>query len=154
MLTRILLGSIFTLAVFGPGVQQVRAQDNNYYKQQVINYLEGNAALKELRKYDFAPLDDGIRTGYINNGEFQDALYHLEKGYAYAFVGQCDEDCRQLTFELFDPEGNRIGTDETSGDTPVIWLLVTQSGDYRIRATMPSCGGLIGCYWGVEAVVK
>ena len=154
MLTRVLLGSFLIFCLFGLGVRQVRAQNNDYYKQQVVSYLQTSDEVKRLRTYDFEPLDDGIRTGYINNGNFQDAILHLNRGYAYAFVGKCDEDCHQLTMELFDPDGNRIGSNETSGDSPVIWLLVTQSGDYRVRAMMPSCGGLIGCYWGVETVAK
>jgi hypothetical protein len=153
---RILLGSLLAIGLFGSGEERAAAQDDQHFIQQVIQYLEGSEAAKALQNVNFAPAKSGIKTGYIANGadHFQDAFYHLDRGYAYAFVGKCDEDCRQLTFELFDPTGEKIGVNETSGDTPIIWLLVTQSGDYRVRARMPNCGGFFGCYWGVEPLTK
>ncbi len=156
MLTRMLLGSFLTFSMLSLGALPAHAQNDDFYKQQTIKYLKGTDALKDLRGYHFAPIPDGIKTGYIKKGagNFQDAVFHLEKGYAYAFVGQCDSDCHQLTFQLFNQDGDQIGSDQTNGDTPAIWLLVTHSGDYRIRATMPSCGGFFGCYWAVEAVSK
>lgn len=156
MLKRIPLGLLLALCLFGFGERGALAQDDARYLDQVRQYLTGSDALKSLRGLNFTPVSDGVRTGYITNGagHFQDAVFHLDRGYAYAFFGQCDEDCHQLMFELFDPDGNKIGSNETSGDTPVIWLLVTSSGDYRIRARIPNCGGFFGCYWGVEAVAK
>ncbi|HEY1808997.1 MAG TPA: hypothetical protein VGG42_10580 [Acidobacteriaceae bacterium] len=152
MLKRIML--LLAVLFLGVGVRQGRTQDDDHYKQQVMSYLSDTDAYKEVLGYNFKPLDDGTKIGYIKNGGYQDEVFRFRKGYAYALIGRCDEDCRRLSFELYDQEGNRVSYTEGNGNVPVIWLLAMQSGDYRVRATMPGCSGFFGCYWGVEVVSK
>jgi hypothetical protein len=133
-----------------------QAQDLQIYKDQVVRFLRGSTKIQYYTTRNFAPLGDGITTGYIRVGAnpYQDVAYRLEAGYVYAFVGACDEDCRDIDLTLYNPSGAVVLSDTGADDEPNFYVLVTASGTYHLRATIPRCSAPIGCYWGVQAYYK
>jgi hypothetical protein len=130
------------------------AQNDEHYKDQVVGYLNQSELVKELRSYNFVPIE--TKVGYIvtSRNEAQNAVFELKFGFVYAFVGACDEDCRSLNFVLYDNTGVKVVEDNRGKDEPAITFLPPRGGTYTIRAEIPRCGGLIGCYWGVQILGK
>jgi hypothetical protein len=103
------------------------------------------------RRRTWAFGDNGLKWGYVRIGtsQFQDAEYDLKVGFYYVFIAACDSDCRDIDLALIDPDGNVVATDRDSDDTPVVAFVPAKAGRYRVRATIPDCGGIVGCYWAL-----
>jgi hypothetical protein len=136
-------------ASFTPRTAQAQ-NDPGYQRQTRVN-LRRAAGTVVMARYNYRMNDDGIREGYIVNGSYQDATFQLEAGYTYAFAGACDNDCSDLDFVLYDPDGSVVGKDTDPDDTPLVNLTAAKTGVYTIRARIPRCNGPIGCYWAVQA---
>jgi hypothetical protein len=132
------------------------AQNDEFYKNQVLRYVQESRYVGDAQKLGFRTLDNGLKWGYVRVGkdQFQDAEYDLRFGFYYAFVAACDSDCRDIDLALIDPDGNVVATDRDSDDMPVLLFAPAKPGRYRIRATVPGCGAIIGCYWAVQQLGK
>jgi hypothetical protein len=132
------------------------AQNDATYRNQVRNTLQQGTLMKQALSHNYNLLRDGYRYGYIETGKgnYQPASFHLEAGYVYLFLGACDEDCRDMDFQLIDENHQIVAEDTDSDDTPGIQFQPRRSGDYTIVATMPRCNAFIGCYWAVQALWK
>lgn len=121
-----------------------------------MSYLQRCSTYKYLIDHGYQTLRNGLKTGYIyaGSGHYQDAEYYLESGYTYAFAGACDEDCKDMDFLLYDPDGNKVASDTAADDHPVVGITAGVSGTYTVRATMPKCDAPIGCYWAIQGLGK
>lgn len=119
-------------------------------------YLNRSETLRRLIAAEFRVLAGGARTGYLAVGEHnvQDTYYDLVRDYAYAFLGACDEDCRDMDIQVYDPAGNKVTEDLRADDSPEVRLLAAQSGRYTVRTRIPKCHAPFGCYWAVQAAFK
>jgi hypothetical protein len=144
------------LVVFLATPKPTSAQDMQIYKDQVIGYLNKSQKLQSALDRGFRVYPGGLKTGYIYVGKnnYQDAFFEVEPGYAYLFVGKCDEDCTDMDFVLYDGDGDKIDEDTRPDDTPVVSAFARRAETYRLRATTPKCNAPIGCYWAVQAVYK
>lgn len=147
------LAAVVVAAAFPP---VLHGQDLQLYKDQVVSLVSRSSKVRFYTDRNFVSLRDGLKTGYIrvDANSAQDAVFMLEAGYVYAFVGACDEDCRNIDFVVYAPDGTRITQDTRSDDEPSVYILATVSGAYRVRATIPLCNAPIGCYWAVQAYFK
>ena len=132
----------------------LQAQDDPYYKAQVRGYLNSSTEITYLVNHGFKYLSNGEREGYIYLKGSQDATWRAEAGYSYAFTGVCDEDCKDMDFVLYDPDGNQVAADTDPDDLPTIVVPFAKQGTYTIRATVPRCDAPVGCYWAVQALWK
>jgi hypothetical protein len=125
-----------------------------YYRSQVTSYANASAATKSMVGYGFR--DNSLNTGYIVAApdRHYDVVYRLKAGYAYAFIGVCDEDCRDVDLTVYDTNGNKIAENIAADDNPWIWIFVVGDGEYRIRATVPKCNAPIGCYVAIKSMYK
>jgi hypothetical protein len=104
--------------------------------------------------HGFKFLAEGEREGYIYLNGSQDATWQAVAGYSYAFTGVCDDDCRDIDFVLYGPDGNKVAEDKGPDDHPAIVVPFADQGRYTIHATMPKCNAPVGCYWAVQALWK
>jgi hypothetical protein len=150
------LWTVLSLALFGLTASPAISQDVPFYKQQTIHNLDDNRYLSFALSRNYRKLDSGLLVGYVylGSGSYQDARIYMEAGYDYVVLGACDNDCTDLDFTLYDPDGNKVAQDTAPNDTPVIQLVAPRTGLFTVRATIPSCKGLVGCYWAVQTLGK
>lgn len=124
------------------------------YKQQVTRYVNNSDATKAMRSYGFQ--DNALNAGYIidSPGNHFDVIYSLKRGFVYAFVGACDEDCKNVDLTIYDASGTKVAENTRSDDNPSIWMFIVEDGEYRVRATIPKCDAPIGCYVAVKGLYK
>jgi hypothetical protein len=94
-------------------------------------------------------IQEGNRhTGALPNGGSASLTISLRAGTSYAVVGVCDQDCTDMDLALFDASGNLIGADYEVDDVPLVAVVPTQTGTFRLDVTMPACS-IAPCAWGV-----
>jgi hypothetical protein len=133
---------------------KLQAQDDPYYKKQVRGYLSKSTEITYLVNHGFKYLTDGEREGYIYLKGSQEATWRVEAGYSYAFTGVCDDDCGDMDFALYDPDGRKVAEDTEPDDHPAVVVPFAKQGSYTVRATIPKCNAPVGCYWAVQALWK
>jgi hypothetical protein len=77
--------------------------------------------------------------GSLGDGESSRHGITLQGGTTYALVGVCDNDCTDVDFRLFDPNGNEVASDVATDDTPVISITPRRSGQYTLQVVMADC---------------
>jgi hypothetical protein len=124
------------------------------YREQVTRYVNNSDATSSMRAFGFR--DDALNVGYIvdSPGRYFDVTYRLKRGYVYAFDGACDDDCRDVDLTLYGPNGNKVAEHIAGDDNPSIWIFTAEDGQYRVRATIPTCNAPIGCYVAVKGMLK
>jgi hypothetical protein len=80
-----------------------------------------------------------FQTGTLYDDYSTDLYVTLLGGVEYRFVGECDVNCSDLDFEVFDLNGNSIDVDYGSDDTPVVSLTPTYTTRFRLHVVMANC---------------
>lgn len=86
--------------------------------------------------------------GELGHGEGDELTVELDRGMEYALIGVCDEDCSDLDLRISTLEGEVIATDVEVDDYPVVEVVVTGSGTFRLEVGMADCGAE-PCSYGV-----
>jgi hypothetical protein len=120
------------------------------YRRKVTRFVNTSDATISMTAYGFR--DNALSVGYIVDtpGTSFDVPYRLKKGYVYAFIGACDADCEGVDLTLYGPQV----AETIVSKNPSIWLWVKEDGEYRIRATIPTCNAPIGCYVAIKVMSK
>ena len=63
----------------------------------------------------------------------------LHAGTAYAMVGVCDSDCRDLDLALYDAAGTEVDADAERDDVPIVRVTPSETMRYRIKVIMANC---------------
>jgi hypothetical protein len=90
----------------------------------------------------YVPFIQSLRQGY-----HQDISYRLTKGTTYVITGACDQDCRDIDFELWSG-GEIIESDYDDDDHPVLVFTPPWTATYVVRAKMVHCSAP-PCRYGV-----
>ncbi|HEU4456295.1 MAG TPA: hypothetical protein VFR81_24730 [Longimicrobium sp.] len=114
------------------------------WRQQAIAQLAADAEYLTNRGYRMSD----VFTNSLNDGGSRQHEIRLTGGVAYAIVGECDEDCSDLDFELFDAAGNPVDDDLAVDDTPVVQVTPRRTGTFTLRVKMASCS-TNPCFYGV-----
>lgn len=77
--------------------------------------------------------------GSLGDGASTRHALNLQGGTAYVLVGVCDNDCTDVDFRLFDPNGNEVASDVATDDTPVISITPRRGGQYTLQVVMADC---------------
>jgi serine/threonine protein kinase len=94
---------------------------------------------------DFAPPDGtGVlianATRKLGDGLSENLDVKLDTGgHTYVMVGDCDADCSDLDFVLYDPDGKQIDFDTKSDKFPVVAAAVAQPATLRLEVRMVHC---------------
>jgi hypothetical protein len=94
-----------------------------------------------------------IYTGSLNQSRFEMVSLDLDIGTQYVILGQCDTDCSDLDFVLYDQAGNQVDDDVEMDDAPVVAVTPRRSGTYRVKVTMATCTAE-PCRYGVAVFGK
>lgn len=122
-----------TAALAGRFTDQVRGQ----LMQAAISLGIGSYQLTHN------PLVDDLR-----NNQSETLNINLRSGTSYAFVGVCDEDCRDIDLQVYDENGNLVDSDTDTDDYPMVRVNPRWSGRFRVKVTMANCTAST-CYYGV-----
>ena len=114
------------------------------WRQQAIAQLAADAEYLTDRGYRMGD----VFTNSLNDGGSRQHTIRLTGGVTYAIVGECDEDCSDLDFELFDAAGNPVDDDLAVDDTPVVQVTPRRTGTFTLRVKMASCS-TSPCFYGV-----
>jgi len=100
--------------------------------------------------YEFThdPYVDSIRHGRIDS-----LTLTLRAGTAYALVGVCDEDCRDIDLRVYDEDDHLVGKDMASDDKPIIQISPRWTGRFRIEVLMNTCVAS-PCFYGIGTFGK
>ena len=139
------------LLVFAIGTAVAsEAVAQNQYQQQIQNQITQAATTVKSQGYspDRAPM-----MGSLNDDADESIMINLTAGTRYAFVGVCDNDCRDVDLQLFGGDASKIAEDLETDDTPVLQFVAPYTGQYRMKVLMPTCN-TNPCYYGVQIFVK
>lgn len=84
----------------------------------------------------------------LSNNQSQTFNVNLRSGISYAFVGVCDEDCRDIDLRVYDENGNLVDSDTGADDYPLVRVSPRWSGQFQVKVTMANCTAST-CYYGM-----
>lgn len=132
----ILLASLISLST--PAAGQWREQVSSRLRQ-----VEASLDQRGLQRIA------DVRTGSIQEGNYESIALDLTGGWDYVIVGACDNDCSDLDLHLMDPSGTPIVQNVGPDDPPVLQLTAARSGGYELRVGMVGCS-VSPCFYGIE----
>ena len=145
-MSRAAVAMLFAVALAAP--TGLAAQ--NQWERVVRGQIREHSGYLTDRGYDMIT---EVYQGRLGNHENDVLTIDLQAGRAYAFLGVCDQDCRDMDLRLYDPDGNEIDSDVGDDDWPVVKVASARSGQYTIKVIMASCS-TDPCYYGVGAFKK
>lgn len=77
--------------------------------------------------------------GLLSSGDTGTMEVALEEGRDYILVGICDDNCSDIDFMVFDPDGEVIDGDVESDDLPVVSVYAEVDGVFTIEVDMADC---------------
>jgi hypothetical protein len=89
----------------------------------------------------------------VASGSRRSLRIPLAAGQSYRVIAQCDYDCSDVDFKLYDENDNLISEDSARDDVPLISATPRRSAPFRLEVTMASCSTR-QCGWGVAIVAK
>lgn len=87
-------------------------------------------------------------SGDLAEGSNTNLSITLEEGNVYAITAACDSDCGDIDLTLYSGSDEPIDTDIEVDDYPLVQVVVTQSGSFRVEVTMANCSAPT-CFYGV-----
>ncbi len=145
-MSRVAVAMLFAVALAAPA--GLAAQ--NQWERVVRSQIREHSGYLTDRGYDMI---SEVFQGRLGNHENETLTIDLQAGRAYAFLGVCDQDCRDMDLRLYDPDGDEIDSDVGDDDWPVVKVASARSGRYTIKVVMASCS-TDPCYYGVGAFKK
>lgn len=96
---------------------------------------------------------NGARAAVRFNGSLAgettaDHSFNLQAGKSYVAVGYCDENCSDVDFAVYAPDGTNLGSDTEADDNPVVLFQAPVSGQYKATVLMAVCSS--NCNYGVR----
>jgi hypothetical protein len=138
-------GLMASAVLAGGAPAAVRAQQD-YFLHVAQSVLRAAATSWTAR--GFAPIGE-LRIGTLGESERESVTVALERGWDYVVLGMCDEDCGDLDFHAFGPDGAQIAFDTRPNGRPVVRLTPPADGYYRLEVVMIECS-TPPCYYGVQ----
>lgn len=118
---------------------------------------------EDLRKrldsaiYDFESVDYAVAgfafEGSLREGSERNLDLRLTRGTEIMIVGLCDSDCTDVDLRLYDPSGSAVESDLLRDDFPMLKIIPSRSGVYRVKVQMAACSRE-PCYYTVQAFTR
>jgi hypothetical protein len=143
---RLVLPCLVVAALLVPSA----ATAQNQWERTVRNQVSQHDDFLSTRGYS---MSGDVFDGSLKNQYYQDLTIALRPGTSYAFMGVCDQDCRDIDLRLYDPDGNELTSDVRTDDWPVVLVTPSYSGTYTVRVVMASCSN-DPCFYGVGVYTK
>lgn len=118
-------------------------RDQEYWRQQVLGYLDRQHKPLMDRGY---VRDEGTAdwVGLLKVGTPKVWEVQLVRGVDYQVVGVCDEECKDVDMEIYDPSGAKMGGDVLADDAPQVHFTPTSSGAHTVRVWLRTCNAADG----------
>lgn len=110
------------------------AQTGDALLNSLFSELEASFVANGQRLTRVADLRNSIEDGG-NRGD----IVRLDGGRSYWVIGVCDEDCSDFDVIVRDTNGNTVGSDTLTDDSPVVQLSGVRGGGYQISSVMADC---------------
>ena len=125
------------------------AMADNEYETAVKGYLDTQ------HKIDGFSRDRGTGdwVGSLRSGQPQVWEVDLVRGATYQIVGVCDTDCKDVDMEVFDGNGNSVGSDTLADDYPRVQLTPNSSGEFSVKIWLHECSNE-PCYAAMRVLKK
>lgn len=140
--------SCFTFLAGAAWSQPASGQDQ--FLQQVRAQLDAVAEALVKKGYT---LTTQVYTGELNQGRERQVSVQLRGGVAYAIVGVCDQDCKDLDMVLADSFNREVARDTGPDDVPAVEVTPAGDGAYGARVVMVNCGKE-PCRYGVGVYAR
>lgn len=119
--------------------------DDSIFIGQLEEQLEDIALT--VSEEGIVPLRDPF-IGRLADGELEIRNLRLAARTDYILVGVCDNDCLEISLELYDENDNFIDEDFESGDTPFVTVRPDWAGSFKLQVNMEDCSESY-CYYGL-----
>ena len=143
---RVILPCLVAAALLAPAV----ASAQNQWQQTVRHQVGQHGNFLSERGYT---MGGDVYDGKLDANGVEDLTITLQPGTAYAFMGVCDEDCRDIDLRLYGPDGDEVASDVRSDDWPIVTVTPGFKGTYRVRVVMASCSRN-PCFYGIGVFTK
>lgn len=127
------------------GLASSSAWAQNPWQGQVNAELERASEALGLLGYQQAGT---ALSGDLTEGGTTDLSVTLEEGNLYAITAACDADCGDIDLTLYSGNDEVIDSDVETDDYPLVQVVVTQTGVFRVEVTMANCSAPT-CFYGV-----
>jgi len=91
--------------------------------------------------------------GALAEGSSEDVSIRLGPGLDFAIVGECEMDCSNLDFALYDAAGTLVASDFMLDEFPFIKTRTAGNALYRLRVTMAGCQAP-ACRYAAQPMVR
>ena len=139
---------VAVIAVVAATAGSARAQEQ--YVQQVRRQLDASKIVAERAGYEKTH-DYKIKS--LSSGRSDTFTVTLRKGWEYALLSACDNDCSDIDIKVFDENGNSVAEDKAVDALPVVEVQPKWTGEFRIKVTMYRCND-DPCYFGIGVFGK
>jgi hypothetical protein len=143
---RAVIACLVGAALLAPAT--VRAQ--NQWERTVSSQVRQHSQFLTDRGYE---MSGDVYQGKLDASENEYLTITLHPGTSYAFMGVCDEDCRDMDLRLFDPDGDEVDSDVGTDDWPIVKVTPRMEGKYRVKVVMATCSSN-PCYYGIGVFTK
>jgi hypothetical protein len=126
------------------------ATAQNQWQRTVRSQVSEHGDFLSSRGYS---MSGDVFDGNLKNNYYEDLTIKLQPGTSYAFMGVCDQDCRDIDLRLFDPDGDEVASDVRNDDWPIVSVMPSYTGTYTLRVVMASCSK-DPCYYGIGVYTK
>lgn len=125
------------------------ASAENQYETAVKGYLDSQHDIAGFSR------DRGTNdwVGALRSGQPQYWEVQLARGGTYQIVGVCDEDCEDVDMEVYDGNGNSVGSDTLADDYPRVQLTPSSSGTFSVKIWLHACSSE-PCYAAARVLRK
>lgn len=94
-----------------------------------------------------------IGYGQLNSGGTAIHRFTLDRNRSYRIYGDCDEDCSDLDFTLYDENGNIVADDELNDDVPIVDIRPRRTARFKLEVNMHRCS-VNPCRYAVQIFSK
>lgn len=132
-------------ALLGVSLIASTAHAQDQWERVVRQQLERVGAATEGRGYTMA---SDIYQGRLDKDKTTNLNVELQAGKDYVLWGVCDQDCTDIDLVIYNSDGDEVDSDLETDDTPLLHVIPSRNGRYRIKVSMVKCSAN-PCRYGV-----
>jgi hypothetical protein len=132
-------------ALLGLTLAATAAHAQDRWQQVVRDQLRQVGQATEQRGYS---MTSEVFQGSLDDDESENFSVNLERGKDYVLWGVCDQDCTDVDLVIYDSDGDEVDSDLETDDKPLLHVVPSRDGRYRVKVTMVSCSAE-PCRYGV-----
>ena len=120
-------------ALLGVTLIASTAHAQDQWERVVRSQLSQVGAATERNGYHMA---SDIYQGRLDDDATTNLSVDLVAGKDYVMWGVCDQDCSDIDLVIYNSNGDEVDSDLQTDDKPLLHVIPTRNGKYRIKVTM------------------